>query len=100
MDSPFTGRIVVLLTPVIAAASLAIVNWVQDLIGVDLDGTQLAVLLTGALITVVAPLYKWLDNRGKYEQAMQQVEMTGGPSFNDPQPPDDTYQAPPGAEVK
>jgi hypothetical protein len=87
MDNPFVGRIVVLLTPLLAALTVVIVNAVQDWTGVALDGTQLSVLLTGAVVAVVGVVYKWLDNRGKYEEILQSVEATGGPGFKDPVPP-------------
>lgn len=67
MKNPYIGRIVVLLAPLIAALSLFIVNTVQDLTGASLDGGELTALLTAAVIGAFGVVYKWLDNRGKYE---------------------------------
>ena len=64
----YIGRIVVLLSPLIGALSLAIVNWVQDAVGVSLDGTELTALLTAAVVGAFAVVSVWLKNRGDYER--------------------------------
>lgn len=71
MDSPYIGRIVVLLAPLVAGLSLFIVNAVQDLVGVSLDGDELTALLTAAVLGAFGVVFKWLDNRGKYEQSVK-----------------------------
>jgi ABC-type enterochelin transport system permease subunit len=67
LDSPFIGRIVVLVAPIIASISVIIANWVQDLIGADLDETQLTVFLTGVFVAICGVIYRWLANRGLWE---------------------------------
>lgn len=77
MDNPYIGRVVVLLAPIIAALSAAIVNWVQDLIGANLDGNELTALLTAAVIGAFGVVYKWLDNKGDQEVVqLTQVSAT------------------------
>lgn len=75
MQNPYIGRIVVLLSPLIAALSLFIVNTVQDLTGVSLDGAEITALLTAAVAGTFAVIYKWLDNRGRYEQDFSNAEL-------------------------
>lgn len=67
MDSPYIGRIVVLLSPLIAGLSVAVVNGVQDQLNIAIDGSELTALLTAAVVGAFGVVYKWLDNRGKYE---------------------------------
>ena len=73
MDSPYIGRIVVLLTPVLA--SLA--GWLAQLAAEylpgapDLDETGLTVVFVAGAGAVVAAIWKWLENRGKFEQAQE-----------------------------
>lgn len=68
MDSPYIGRIVTLIAPLIAGLSLFTVNGVQDALNVSLDGDELTALLTAAVLGAFGVVYKWLDNRGKYER--------------------------------
>lgn len=75
MQNPYIGRLVVLLAPVIAALSLFVVNTVQDLIGVNLNGTELTALLTTAVAGTFALVFKWLENRGRYEDSVQNAEI-------------------------
>jgi hypothetical protein len=83
MDNPQIGRIVTFLSPVIAAVTLAVVNAVQDWFGIALDGTQLSVLLTGSVVGVLSIVFKWLDNRGKYERNVE-FGFAGPPPTDQP----------------
>lgn len=70
-ENPYIGRIVVLLTPLLAAISGAIVTWVGTIVpGANLDGTELTALFVVGAGAIAHVLFKWLDNRGKYEQAV------------------------------
>lgn len=81
VDNPYIGRIVVLVSPLIAGLAVVIVNAIQDWFGIAVDGTQLTVLLTGVVVGVFGILAKWLDNRGKYEELVQAAKVV-----KDPQP--------------
>lgn len=70
-ENPYIGRIVVLLTPLLAAISGAIVTWVGTIVpGANLDGTELTALFVAGTLAIAHVLFKWLDNRGDYEQAV------------------------------
>jgi len=70
-ENPYIGRIVVLLTPLLAAISGAIVTWVGTIVpGANLDGTELTALFVAGALALASTVFKWLDNRGKYEQAV------------------------------
>ena len=60
--------------PLIAVVVPIIVNWAQDEVGMDLDGDQLSILLTGVVVSTLAVVFKWLDGRAKFEVA----EVTSG----------------------
>jgi hypothetical protein len=66
-DNPYIGRIVVLISPLIAALATAIVYYVQEWTGAKLDDTELTVLLTAAVLGVFKLIDQWLKNRGQYE---------------------------------
>lgn len=90
-ENPYIGRIVVLLTPLLAAVSGAIVTWVGTIVpGANLDGTELTALFVAGTFAVAHVLNKWLENRGKYEQAVQLNIAASGVV-----PPDDEPQHPP-----
>ncbi len=73
--SSYIGRFVVLLTPVFIGVSVIIANFVQDKMNVDLDETGIAAFLASVVLAVGAAVYKWLENRGKYE-AIQTMAIT------------------------
>jgi Flp pilus assembly pilin Flp len=80
MIDEYIGRIVVLISPLIAGLSLLIVNAVQDWTGVNLDGTELTALLTAAVVGAFGLLGVWLKNRGDYEKLVETgsvVESSG-----------------------
>lgn len=69
MDTPYIGRIVVLLTPIFAGVS----GWICQLVADNFpgapaleDGELTAIFVAGAGAAAAA-VYKWLDNRGKHE---------------------------------
>ena len=71
-ETPYIGRIVVLLTPLFTAVAGAIVTWIGTLIpGANIDGTELAALFVIGAGAAASAVYKWLENRGKYEQAVE-----------------------------
>lgn len=71
MDSQYIGRWVTLLQPLFVAAAGAIVTYVgTEVPGVNLDGTELAGLFAVGAAAAASAVYKWLDNRGKHEQAL------------------------------
>lgn len=75
VENPYIGRIVVLLTPLFAAISGAIVTWIGTVVpGANLDGTELTALFVVGAFGAAHVVQKWLENRGKYEQA---VELNG-----------------------
>lgn len=78
MENPYIGRIVVLLTPLFTAVAGAIVTWVGTIVpGANLDGTELAALFVAGSSAAASAIYKWLDNRGDYEQAAELNVLAG-----------------------
>lgn len=87
-ENPYIGRIVVLLTPLLAAISGAIVTWVGTVVpGANLDGTELTALFVAGAFAVSGAIFKWLENRGKYEQAVALNVAASSVSPGDPQNP-------------
>ena len=66
------GRAVAALTPVLASAMAAILYWLQDTLGIDLQvdpavaAAFVGTLILGACLTA----FKWLENRGAWERAV------------------------------
>lgn len=87
MENPYIGRIVVLLTPLLAAISGAIVTWVGTIVpGANLDGTELTALFVAGALAIAHVLTKWLENRGMYEQASE-LNLLASKVHDDERPP-------------
>lgn len=70
VENPYIGRIVVLLTPLLAAISGAVVTWVGTIVpGANLDGTELTALFVAGTLAIAHVINRWLANRGDYEVA-------------------------------
>ncbi len=72
MDSPYIGRIVTLLSPVFIGLSGWISTRAADVLPGNpvLDTTELTSLFAAGALAGAGLLFKWLDNRGKHEQAL------------------------------
>lgn len=68
-DSPYIGRFVAFLSPLWLAVAVFIANTAQDWLQIDLDETQLAGFISVFVLSIAGLLYKWLDNRVKFELA-------------------------------
>jgi hypothetical protein len=88
VDNPYIGRLVTAASPFIGTVAVAIANWAQDALNVNLDGTQLAVFLTGVFVSVLYVVKTWLDNRGAYERLVEAGETitTRGKQYSDSGP--------------
>ena len=71
-ENPYIGRIVVLLTPIFAGLAGWIATraaeWLPGM--PDLDEAELTALFVAGGLFAASAVYKWLDNRGKYEQGV------------------------------
>lgn len=71
MENQYIGRIVTFLQPLFIAGAGLISTWVATKVpGANLDGTELAGLFALGAAAAASAVYKWLDNRGKYEVAV------------------------------
>jgi len=61
------NRVVALATPLVATGVAAFANWVQDLVGADLDRGALAAFLISVVAGVVSMAYKWLEGHQLFE---------------------------------
>lgn len=74
--------------PLIAVVVPIIVNWAQDEVGMDLNGNDLTILLTGVVVSTLAVVFKWLDGRAKFEVA--EVQSAASPPVEvEPEPMDE-----------
>lgn len=88
MENPYIGRIVVFLTPLLAAISGAVVTWVGTIVpGANLDGTELTALFVAGTLAIAHVVFKWLDNRGDYEVASE-LNAMASQVHDDARPPD------------
>lgn len=70
------GRIVAgLVLPLLLPITGAFAAWLQDAAGVDLDGAALASYVAAVVVGVALAGYKWLANRGEFEQAVVQTTL-------------------------
>ncbi len=66
------GRVVAALTPVLAGLLAAVLFWVQDAVGIDLQvdpavaAAFIGTIVLGGCLTGL----KWLENRGHWERAV------------------------------
>ena len=79
--APISRLIAFVVAPVIAAVTPVLVNAAQSLAGIDLDGDQLAILLSAVVFSELAVVFKWLDGRSKWETAtaVEPVASAGDP---------------------
>lgn len=66
----YIGRIVVLVTPIIAGISGFIVQWVADNFpgAPSLDDGQLTAIFIAGVTAAAGAIVTWLNNRGKHER--------------------------------
>lgn len=70
----YIGRIVAfVLTPILLPAVGAISVWMQNSIGIDLPVEAVVGYTISTTIGVALVIYKWLENRGRFEIAAAQV---------------------------
>lgn len=76
-DNVFTnyiGRVVAfVLTPLLLPLAATVAVWIQDVLGIDLDGAQLTGYVIAVVTGVALAAFQWLRNRGLWEQA--QLEL-------------------------
>lgn len=87
LENPYIGRIVVLFTPIFAGLSGWLATRAAEILpGMpSLDETELTALFVAGAFAAVGVVVKWLDNRGKYEQA---TELVGAATTEPPRHPD------------
>jgi hypothetical protein len=65
------GRLVAfVLTPILLPLSAAVANWMQDVLGLNLNGADLTAFVISVVVGVALAIYKWLSNRGEWERVM------------------------------
>jgi hypothetical protein len=81
VENPYLGRFVTLLTPVFAGLAGYIAQLAaQYLPGTpDLDETALTAVFVAGAGAAITTVYKWLDNRGKYEERQELLGSTPAP---------------------
>lgn len=62
------------LTPILMPLAAAGANWAQDVLGLNLDGAQLAAYLTAIVVGVALTAYAWLRGRAEWETAVVAVQ--------------------------
>lgn len=56
-------RVVTLLTPIFAAGCAALAGWLSSKLGVHVDATTIAVVMSSAMLATVGIVAKWLHGR-------------------------------------
>ena len=69
------SRFVVLLTPLFALAAAAFASAVHDRLGIDLDKQGRAIFLSAIALTAGGAAAKWLEGRGRWEEAQTHAEL-------------------------
>lgn len=70
----YIGRVVAfVLTPLLLPLAATVAVWIQDVLGIDLDGSQLTGYVIAVVTGVALAAFQWLRNRGLWEQA--QLEL-------------------------
>lgn len=71
-ENPYLGRIVVLITPIFVGIAGWLTQWVADHFpgAPNLDAGELSLIFVAGALAAASAVYKWLDNRGKYEQGV------------------------------
>ena len=69
------SRFVVLLAPLFALAAAAFASAVHDRLGIDLDKGGRAIFLSAIALTAGGAAGKWLEGRGRWEEAQTHAEL-------------------------
>lgn len=69
------SRFIVLLVPAFALAAAALANALQRRLGLDLDERGRAIFLSSIVLTTGGAAGKWLEGRGRWEQAQTLAEV-------------------------
>jgi len=67
----YVGRIVAfVVTPIVAGITAWLVPWAAEHLPghPNLDGDQVTLLAVAGIVAVGGVVYKWLENRGKFER--------------------------------
>lgn len=64
-----------LLAPVFALAAAAFANAVQDRLEIDLDERGRGIFLSAIALTAGGAVGKWLEGRGRWEEAQTHAEL-------------------------
>lgn len=66
----YIGRVVVVLSPIILGLAAWFSTWAADNLpgAPSIDSEQLGQIAVAGVLAAGAAVYKWLDNRGKYER--------------------------------
>lgn len=70
----YISRIVAfVLTPILLPVAAAAANWIQDVLGLDLDGTKLTAFVVAVVIGSALTAFQWLRGRVKWEVALAEL---------------------------
>jgi uncharacterized membrane protein YeaQ/YmgE (transglycosylase-associated protein family) len=65
----YIGRIVAfVLTPLLLPITAVVANWLQDALGVNLNGGALAAFLVSVVVGVALAIWQWLRGRVQWER--------------------------------
>ena len=68
------GKVVAfVLTPLLLPVVGNLANWVQDVLGLDLNGADLTAYVVSVIAGVALVAYQWLRNRGRWEVAAAEL---------------------------
>lgn len=71
----YIGRIVAfVLTPILLPTATAVAAWLQDAVGIDLEGGQLTAYVVAVAGGLTLTAVTWLYNRGKWEVGKAELD--------------------------
>ena len=69
-DSPYLGRIVVIVSPIFLGVGAWLATWIADSLpgNPEVNPEDIQFVILTAFVAIASLAYKWLDNRGKWER--------------------------------
>lgn len=71
----YISRIVAfVLTPILLPVAASVANWLQDVLGLDLDGADLTAFVVAVVVGAALTAFQWLRGRVRWEVALAELE--------------------------